>query len=108
MAVIFIGSVQYNNENQKVTKMKNDVIFTQAFYEKKHPRTIAKEQTVLLTISKSLYEDLQNKIIGDIEEKSRDEIADLMKSDFFIELHLKDRKAKAFFEKLKPEFYFPG
>jgi hypothetical protein len=32
----------------------------------------------------------------DIQEKSRDEIADLLKSDFFIELHLKDKKARSF------------
>ena len=33
----------------------------------------------------------------DINERSRDEIADLLKSDFFVELHLKDKKAKSFF-----------
>ena len=44
----------------------------------------------------------------DINEKSRDEIADLLKSDFFVELHLKDKKAKLFFSNLSPEFYFSG
>jgi hypothetical protein len=46
--------------------------------------------------------------MDDINEKSRDEIADMIKSDFFIELHLKDKKAKNFFNLLKPEFYFQG
>jgi hypothetical protein len=32
----------------------------------------------------------------------------MIKSDFFIELHLKDKKAKNFFNLLKPEFYFQG
>lgn len=36
-------------------------------------------------------------MLFDILEKEKDEIADLIKSDFFIELHLKDLKAKAFF-----------
>ena len=35
-------------------------------------------------------------------------MADMLKSDFFIELHLKDRKAKMFFDKMLPEFYFKG
>ena len=52
--------------------MKNDVIFTQAFYDKNHPKVVAKEETVLLTINKSLYAELQKKIIEDLEERSRD------------------------------------
>ena len=32
----------------------------------------------------------------------------MLKSDFFTELHLKDRKAKTFFDLLLPEFYFKG
>lgn len=57
---------------------------TEAFYGKKHPEIIAKEETVLLTLSKDLYSLMQKKIMEDINEKSRDEIADLINSDFFI------------------------
>ena len=33
MAVIFVGSVNYTtSRNKKITKIKNDVIMTQAFY----------------------------------------------------------------------------
>ena len=29
-----------------------------------------------------------------------------MKSDFFLELHLKEKRAKIFYDTLTPEFYF--
>lgn len=37
MAVIFVGSVSYHHKNVKITKLKNDVIMTEAFYGKTHP-----------------------------------------------------------------------
>lgn len=30
----------------------------------------------------------------------------MMKSDFFVELHLKQKRAKSFYDGLTPEFYF--
>ena len=43
MAVIFVGSVSYEHKNKRVTKIKNDVIMTQAFYDTHHPTIVAKE-----------------------------------------------------------------
>jgi len=40
--------------------------------------------------------------------RSRDEISDLLKSTFFYELHLKDRKAQSFYENSQLRFYFDG
>ena len=57
---------------------------TEAFYGKTHPQIVAKEETVLLTFHRTLYPIIQSKLMEDINEKSRDEIADLIKSDFFI------------------------
>lgn len=108
MAVIFVGAVSFTDRGKRVTKIKNDVIMTQAFYGSEHPSIVAKEETVLLTFPRGCYEEIQTKLFKDIEDKSRDEIADLIKSDFFIELHLKDRKARNFFDLLRPEFYFKG
>ena len=71
MGVIFVGSVEYF-QGKKIVKNKNDVVFSQAFYGKSHPTAIAKEETVLLTISKRIYPLIQKKIADDIEEKSRD------------------------------------
>ena len=84
MAVIFVGSVSYEHKNKRITKLKNDVIMTQAFYDAYHPTIVAKEETVLLTFNKNIYPIIQQKLFKEIEEKSRDEIADLIKSDFFI------------------------
>lgn len=57
---------------------------------------------MILALPKSVYQIIQDKIMDDIREKSRDEIDDLIKSDFFIELHLKDKKARHFFSLFKP------
>jgi hypothetical protein len=66
MAVIFIGSVTYEEKNVEVTKIKNDVIMTEAFYGKTHPQIVAKEETVLLTFHRTLYPIIQNKLMEDI------------------------------------------
>ena len=59
MAVIFVGSVCFHHKNKKITKTKNDVIMTQAFYDAEHPTIIAKEETVLLTFDKKIYSIIQ-------------------------------------------------
>lgn len=66
MAVIFIGSVSYEERNTEVTKIKNDVIMTEAFYGKTHPQILTKEETVLLTFHRSLYALIQSKLMEDI------------------------------------------
>lgn len=66
MAVIFVGSVYYEQKGIKIRKIKNDVIMTEAFYEKTHPEIIADEETVLLTFHKNLYPIIQDKIMKDI------------------------------------------
>lgn len=68
MAVIFVGSVSYTDKNtsNKISKTKNDVIMTEAFYNKTHPEIVAKEETVLLTFHKNLYPIIQEKLMADI------------------------------------------
>jgi signal-transduction protein with cAMP-binding, CBS, and nucleotidyltransferase domain len=41
-----------------------------------------------------------------METKERDEISDFMKSTFFSELHIKDKRAIAFYNDLEVKFYF--
>ena len=40
--------------------------------------------------------------------RERDEINDLLKSTFFHELHMKDKKSQEFYDKCKLKFYFDG
>ena len=61
---------------------------------------------MLLCIDKSLYKTLQEDLKQDIYDKNRAEISDMMKSDFFVELHIKEKRAKQFYDALTPEFYF--
>lgn len=67
MAVIFVGSVSYEHKNKRITKLKNDVIMTQAFYDAYHPTIVAKEETVLLTFNKNIYPIIQQKLFKEIE-----------------------------------------
>lgn len=60
-----------------------------AFYKKEHPSIIAQQETVILCINKQIYKRLQQQLKQDLYDKNRGEISDLMKSDFFVELHLK-------------------
>ena len=79
---------------------------SQAFYKTSHPTIVAKEETVLLTIDKGLYKKLQQQLKQDIYDKNRAEVSDMMKSDFFVELHIKEKRAKQFYDALTPQFYF--
>lgn len=45
---------------------------SQAFYSFKHPTIIAKMETVVLTIAKDIYKNIQTKLLEDILEKTRD------------------------------------
>lgn len=74
----------------------------QAFYKKFHPTVIAREETVILYLEKSVYAKIQRELKQDLFEKNRAEISDMMKSDFFVELHLKDKRATQFYENLTP------
>ena len=60
-----------------------------SFYRKYHPTIVAKEETVILCIQKDIYKTLQEQLKQDLYDKNRGEISDLLKSDFFLELHLK-------------------
>jgi hypothetical protein len=48
------------------------------------------------------------KLREEIETKERDEISDLLKSTFFSELHIKDKKARSFYSECQLKFYFKG
>ena len=43
MGIIFVGSVEYTEFGEKVTKGKNDINMSQACYKAKHPPIIAKQ-----------------------------------------------------------------
>jgi len=68
-----------------------------SFYQRYHPTIVAKEETVILCIPKNIYKTLQEQLKQDLYDKNRGEISDLLKSDFFVELHLKEKRAKQFY-----------
>ena len=89
MAVIFVGAVEFTKNKKVYRKERNEILMSQAFYKTYHQTIVAKEETVLLCIDKGLYKKLQEQLKQDIYDKNRAEMSDMMKSDFFVELHIK-------------------
>lgn len=106
LGIVYVGAVQYKSGKRTVVKEKNDVIMTSAFHDRRHETIVCKEESIILALEKSVYHLITAKLRGDIETKERDEISDLMKSVFFSELHIKDKKARNFYNDLEMEFYF--
>lgn len=59
-------------------------------------------------MDRSFWDTINSLTRKDIEGRERDLLNDLLKSTFFSELHLKDRKAHQFYENLAVECYFQG
>ena len=79
-----------------------------AFTKQHHEPITCGEEAIILTLSVDIYDTLVKKLREDIENRSRDEISDLLKSTFFYELHLKDRKSQSFYDNCQLRFYFDG
>ena len=95
MAVVFVGSVEiqhssggglqpYGSKKAYQIRGKDEVIMSQAFYKTTHPTVVAREETVLLYLNKEIYKKIQMGLKKEIFEKSRAEVSDMMKSDFFV------------------------
>ena len=108
MAVIFVGAVQWKSDKKVIVKEKNEVILSDAFQGRFHESIYCKEEAILLTLNRNVYEIIAKKLREEIETKERDEISDLLKSTFFSELHIKDKKARAFYSECKLQFFFRG
>lgn len=73
----------------------------EAFHSKIHPQIICKEETIILALNKSVYPLMKIKLREFIEENQRDLVDDFQKSTFFSELHIKDEKARSFYNDLQ-------
>ena len=79
-----------------------------AFNGKPHDAIYCREEAIILSLNVSLHDTLVLRLREDIEMRERDEISDMLKSTFFHELHLKDKKSQSFFENCKLKFFFDG
>ena len=79
-----------------------------AFTGQHYEPIVCREEAIILTLDVNLYDRLVERLRDDIENRCRDEISDLLKSTFFFELHLKDKKTQAFYDKCQLRFYFDG
>lgn len=68
-----------------------------AFQGRPHEPIYCREEAILLTLPVATYQIIVARLREEIETKERDEISDLLKSTFFSELHIKDKKARTFY-----------
>lgn len=68
-----------------------------AFQGRPHDPIYCREEAILLTLPVATYDMIVGRLREEIETKERDEISDLLKSTFFSELHIKDKKARTFY-----------
>lgn len=66
MAVIFVGAVQWKSEKKVIVKEKNEVILSDAFQGRFHESIFCKEEAILLTLNKSVYEIIVKRLREEI------------------------------------------
>jgi signal-transduction protein with cAMP-binding, CBS, and nucleotidyltransferase domain len=66
MGLIFVGEVEYRVKKRAVVKEKKEVILRDAFQGKRHPTITCLEETILLTLDRSIWETINRLIRRDI------------------------------------------
>ena len=62
MGVVYIGSIEYKIGKRSVVCEKNDVILKDAFLGRNHPTIRCREESIVLTLDRSLWDDI-NRIV---------------------------------------------
>ena len=91
-----------------VANEKNSVIMASAFNQQPEDPIYCREEAIILALDVGVYRELVERLRGDIEMRERDEVNDLLKSTFFSELHMKDKKSIPFYDSCELKFYFDG
>ena len=106
IGVVYVGSVEYMMGKRAVVREKNQVFFKEAFQDKGHATIMCREEAIILVLDQNVKTIIDAKLKSDIETRQKDELTDLLKSTFFSELHIKDKKAKQFYDDCEIEFFF--
>ena len=71
IGVVYIGSVEYKVGKRNVVCEKNEVILKDAFLGRNHPTIRSREETIVLTLDRSLWADINKIVRREIELKER-------------------------------------
>lgn len=108
MGVVFTGTLISKINKQTATYQKNMIVMPGAFYKQSYEAIYCKDQAIVLILEKEVYKVIVKRLRVEMQTKERDQISDLLKSTFFTELYLKDKKAKNFFDECELQFFLDG
>jgi len=83
-------------------------MMNECLYKDLHPAITALEETILFVLQPNVYDQIRTKLNEELSDNYKEDMADLPKSDFFSELHIKDKRCRNFISDLSTEFYFKG